>query len=33
MWARLHPIARDALAPLLAACTGCLLGLFEQVTR
>lgn len=33
MWARLHPIARDAVALLLAACTGCLLGLIEQVTR
>lgn len=33
MWARLQPIARDALALLLAACTGCLLALIEQVLR
>lgn len=33
MWARLHPIARDGIALLLAACVGCLLALVEQVTR
>jgi hypothetical protein len=33
MWARLHPIARDALGLAVAACAGCLLGLIEQVTR
>lgn len=33
MWSRLHPIARDTIALLLAAFTGCLIGLIEQVLR
>lgn len=33
MWSRLHPVARDGIALVLAACVGLMIGLVEQVLR